>query len=166
MTEIIVSSENNLVPELEFVVALDTSGSMPENIIRKFLKEITHFLSKYNNFKLYVCCFDVEVRNIKFFTPDNIHELSEYTFESCGGTSLFSVLDWIYKDKINPTYFFVLSDGYFSDAQENPSAHDRFNEFKHGRKTILVLVYGEMVLLDFDVVINYTEKLQLEYILC
>lgn len=97
---------------IDLAVAIDTSGSISEDMLRDFLSEIHSIMSQYNDFTLRLWCFDTAVHNPQKFTADISADLLEYDIQGGGGTDF--ECNWTYmKDEgIAPKKFVMFTDGY------------------------------------------------------
>jgi predicted metal-dependent peptidase len=93
-------------------VAIDTSGSISEDMLRDFLSEIHGIMEQFTDFELWVWCFDTETYTVHRYGPDNIDELDDFQMEGGGGTDF--VCNWkMMKDEdIVPDQFVMFTDGY------------------------------------------------------
>lgn len=97
---------------IDLAVAIDTSGSISEDMLRDFLSEVHSIMSQYNDFTLRLWCFDTNVHNPQKFSADISADLLEYDIQGGGGTDF--ECNWTYmKDEgIVPKKFVMFTDGY------------------------------------------------------
>lgn len=109
---------------VDAAVAIDTSGSMGDEMLRDLLGEVKGIMEQFTDFNLHIWCFDTEVHNPKTFTPDNIDELMEYDMQGGGGTSF--ECNWVYlKEKgIVPERLIMMTDGGTFDGFGDPDYCD------------------------------------------
>lgn len=93
-------------------VALDTSGSMSDSVLRDLLAEIYSIVTQYNDFEIHLWCFDTSTHCHEVFTPENIGELVEYKIGGGGGTDFIVNWDFMKREDITPDRFIMLTDGY------------------------------------------------------
>jgi len=98
--------------ELEVDIAIDTSGSISERMLRDFLGEIKGIMEQFTMFKMKVWTFDTAVHNPQDFTQDNIEELLEYDIQGGGGTEFDVNWDFMKENDMEPNRFIVMTDGY------------------------------------------------------
>lgn len=98
--------------ELEVDIAIDTSGSISETMLRDFLGEIMGIMEQFVTFKMNIWCFDTSVHNPQLFTQDNIDELIEYDIQGGGGTEFDVNWDFMKREDMEPNKFIVMTDGY------------------------------------------------------
>ena len=97
---------------IDLAVAIDTSGSISEDMLRDFLSEIHGIMSQYSDFSLHLWCFDTAVHNPVRFGADTAAELLDYNI--CGGGGTDFDCNWNHmKDRgIVPKKFVMFTDGY------------------------------------------------------
>jgi predicted metal-dependent peptidase len=95
---------------LEVVVAVDTSGSIDEELLNKFFSHLKAILSSFANIVVHYLCFDADVQDYKKLR--NLNDLKAVEPKGGGGTNIQSAFDFAKKKKINPNVFIVLTDGY------------------------------------------------------
>lgn len=93
-------------------VAIDTSGSMSDEMLRDLLGEVKGIMQQFSDFKLHVWCFDTEVHNPQIFTPENLDEIDEYDLQGGGGTTFECNWDFMQENDIQPERFIMMTDGY------------------------------------------------------
>jgi len=99
--------QSKYMPTLVCIV--DISGSMSNKEISLGLIEIQK-ICQITNHKLVVIQIDTEVQNISKVDFKN----HNFTRKGCGGTELYSAIEYIYKNKIRNDILVFISDGYFS----------------------------------------------------
>lgn len=107
---------------IKIACAIDTSGSMSDEMIRDLLSEILGIIAAYKDFEIWLWTFDGTVHNPKRFTPENVYELMEYVPEGGGGTTFSSCWEFMKNpqmffpevdvDEIRPDRFVMFTDGY------------------------------------------------------
>lgn len=113
---------------VEVAVAIDTSGSMSDDMLRDFLSETKGIMETFEDFKLTLWTFDTQVYNPKVFTMNNLDEIMDYDPKGGGGT-LFEA-NWEFMngpkeynsgafddveglpDVLEPKKFVMFTDGY------------------------------------------------------
>lgn len=101
---------NDVAEVVEAVVAVDTSGST-HHMLADFFSEIKGIMQTFSAFKLTLFHFDTDVAGLKEFTPQNIHELSTYPIERCGGTDFACVWNYMKDNDITPNRLVMFTDG-------------------------------------------------------
>ncbi len=107
---------------IKIACAIDTSGSMSDEMIRDLLSEILGIIAAYKDFEIWLWTFDGTVHNPKLFTRENIYELVEYSPEGGGGTTFSSNWEFmkdpqsffpeVEVDEIRPDRFIMFTDGF------------------------------------------------------
>lgn len=102
--------------------AIDTSGSMSEEMIRDMLSEVKGIMETFDDFELWVCTFDTRVYNPQRFTLENIDDILTYQPGGGGGTDFSCVWEFlkdpssvdplIEEDEIVPSKLIMFTDGY------------------------------------------------------
>ena len=121
--------------QLDVVIALDTSGSISEDMIRDFLSEVKGMMDMYNSYNIHVFTFDTEVYNLQVFTEDNGSELSEYNIIGGGGTDFDVCYKFMKDEGIEPKQFIMFTDGYPFGSWGDPDYCDSIFVV-HGNDTI------------------------------
>jgi hypothetical protein len=76
-------------------IAIDTSGSMTDEMLRDFLSEVKGIMETFDEFELWLWTFDTRVYNPKKFTPMNLDEIYSYVPQGGGGTLFESCWDFM-----------------------------------------------------------------------
>lgn len=121
--------------QLDVVIALDTSGSISEDMVRDFLSEVKGMMDMYNSYNIQVFTFDTEVYNLQVFTEDNGSELSEYNILGGGGTDFDVCYNFMKDEGIEPKQFIMFTDGYPFGSWGDPDYCDSIFVV-HGNDTI------------------------------
>lgn len=97
---------------IDICVAIDTSGSISESMLRDFLSEVYGMTKQFQQFKIMLVCFDTEYYNPKSFDENNVDELLSYELGGFGGTDFNAV--WRFFDDANykPHQLVMFTDGY------------------------------------------------------
>lgn len=98
--------------KLDVDIAIDTSGSMGEQMLKDILSEVKGIMEQFADFTLRVWCFDTSVHNPKVFTPDTIDEIEEYELKGFGGTMFECNWEFMKEEEIEPHRLIVMTDGY------------------------------------------------------
>jgi len=102
----------NLDPMIDIAVAIDTSGSIGEDMLRDFLSEIQGIMDSFPAYKIHVFCFDTDVHNPAVYTSDNLESITEYEPGGGGGTDFDAIYNYLKKEEIEPKRLVVFTDGY------------------------------------------------------
>src|SRR5574337_1151991 len=95
--------------------AIDTSGSMTEEMITDQLSEVKGIMQQFADFELHIWTFDTKVHNPVKFTPDNIDEINNYEVMGGGGTSFECNWKYMKNNDVNPEVMIMFTDGYNGD---------------------------------------------------
>lgn len=96
---------------VEFSLAIDTSGSICQNMLNDFVSEVHGIVDSFSSFEINIWCYDTRVHNHQVFTQDNIDEIDRYEMKGGGGTDFMA--NYVYMKEIDhiPTTFVNLTDG-------------------------------------------------------
>jgi predicted metal-dependent peptidase len=103
---------NQLFKVLSVAIAIDTSGTITDEILRNFLSEVKCIMETFDEFELWLWTFDTRVYNPKKFTPRNLDEI--YSYVPMGGGDCDLECCWTYMRQIGfcPDKLIVFTDGY------------------------------------------------------
>jgi predicted metal-dependent peptidase len=101
-----------LDPMIDIAVAIDTSGSIGEAMLKDFLSEIQGIMDSFPAYKIHVFCFDTEVHNPAQYNSDNLDLITEYEPGGGGGTDFTAIYDYLKAEEIEPKRLVVFTDGY------------------------------------------------------
>lgn len=110
--------------ELNIVVALDTSGSISQEMLRDFLSEVQGIMDQYTSYKIHVVQFDTRTYGEDEFTADDGRSMDEYKLEGGGGTDFRAVFKYMEENDITPDQLVMFTDGYPWDSWGNPDYCD------------------------------------------
>jgi predicted metal-dependent peptidase len=102
----------NYMNTIDIAIAIDTSGSMTEEMLRDILGEVKGIMETFKDFKLTLWTFDTSVYNVKTFTHDNLDEILEYEPQGGGGTLFECNWDFMKEEGLEPHRFVMFTDGY------------------------------------------------------
>lgn len=97
---------------IEVCVAIDTSGSISEKMLRDFLGEVKGIMEQFTDFEIQIWTFDTKVYNLQVFTQSNIDELEDYDIQGGGGTDFDVNWQFMKDNDIEPHRFIMMTDGY------------------------------------------------------
>jgi len=98
---------------LDVMVAVDTSGSISDKELAKFLSEISSIVNSFKNVELTVIDCDCRVNGIHQMRNATVSDvMSKIKLKGGGGTSHIPVFDWINKNKPNSKFVIAFTDGY------------------------------------------------------
>ena len=95
---------------VDICVAIDTSGSISDNVLKIFLSEINGIMESYDDYRIHVWCFDTQVDNAKVFTQDNMTDILDYVPVGGGGTDFDANWTYMKEHQIEPKKLVVFTD--------------------------------------------------------
>jgi predicted metal-dependent peptidase len=98
--------------EIEVDVALDVSGSISDEQVKRFLGEIAGIMEAFDSYRIHVFSFDTSVYNPQDFTSENLDDINTYDPMGGGGTDFTVIFDHLKKNNRTPARLIVLTDGY------------------------------------------------------
>ena len=101
----------------EIVLAIDTSGSIGQDELNKFLTEVKGICDQVHPAKVHIVYWDTEVAGHEIYTQDNIENLVKSTKPAGGGgTTVECVPMYLDEHGIKPECVVVLTDGYLGGS--------------------------------------------------
>ena len=97
---------------IDVAIAIDTSGSISNDMLVDFLSEVHGIMSQYNDFKIHIWCFDTSVHNPVLITADTANDLLTYEIGGGGGTDFDVNFTYMKEEGIVPKKFIMFTDGY------------------------------------------------------
>lgn len=131
--------------KLDVITVLDTSGSVNDALLNKFVGEIQSLVETFENVNLTVIQHDAEVQSVDEHDNAKKRDFSEFDVKGRGGTSHVPVFEEIEENHQThgPTVAICLTDGYTTVPDEIPEIenliwvldnHDvQMDRLKHGR---------------------------------
>lgn len=101
-----------LEPMIDIAVAIDTSGSIGEAMLKDFLSEIQGIMDSFPAYKIHVFSFDTEVCNPQQYDSENLDSISDYEPGGGGGTDFTAIFNYLKHEEIEPKRLVVFTDGY------------------------------------------------------
>jgi predicted metal-dependent peptidase len=120
---------------LDVAIAIDTSGSITEDMVRDFLSEVQGMMEMYTTYSILVFTFDTEVYNPVTFSDDYGDDLADYDVQGGGGTDFDVCYEYMKDNDINPKQFIMFTDGYPFGSWGDPDYCDSLFVV-HGNETI------------------------------
>ena len=109
---------------IDIAVAVDTLGSISNEMLRDFLSEVNGIMAQYTDFNLKLWFFDTQTYTVHEFTDSNIHEINEVEIEGGGGTDFECNWNMMKEEGILPKKFVMFTDGYPWDSWGDESYCD------------------------------------------
>lgn len=103
---------SNQLETIDIAVALDTSGSISESMLKDFLSEVKGIMDQFEDFRLHLFCFDTTTHNPETYQSDNLANLEDYNIGGGGGTDFECVFNYLKENEIQPEKLVFLTDGY------------------------------------------------------
>lgn len=97
--------------------AIDTSGSVNDEMFTQFISDISHVFKQLNPNEIDLMLFDTEVKTHK--TIHCVNELKQVKFTGYGGTDVIDVIHQF--NKTNSKALIVITDGYFNTHLPKPN---------------------------------------------
>jgi len=97
---------------IDVAIAIDTSGSIGEAMLRDFLSEVKGIMDQYNDFTIRMWCFDTSVHNPVVITAETATDLLTYDIGGGGGTDFDVNFEFMKEQGIVPKKFIMFTDGY------------------------------------------------------
>ena len=117
-------------------LAIDTSGSMSDEMLRDILAEVKGIMEQFADFKLRVWCFDTETYDVHTYTPDTVDEIYDFELVGGGGTMFECNWEMMRQEEILPDQFILCTDGYPCGTWGEEDYCDTVF-LVHGRKSIV-----------------------------
>lgn len=133
-------------PMIDIAVAIDTSGSIGEGMLKDFLSEVQGIMDSFPAFQIHVFCFDTDTYNPVVYDENNLDSLSEYEIAGGGGTDFDAIYRYLKHEEIEPKRLVVFTDGYPFGSWGDPNYADTV-WILHSTKTI-VPPWGEYAYYD------------------
>jgi len=97
---------------IDIAIAIDTSGSIGEKMLKDFLGEIQGIMDSFPAYKIHVISFDTDVYNPAQYDSDNLDSICEYEPAGGGGTDFDAIYRYLKDEDITPRRLVVFTDGY------------------------------------------------------
>lgn len=97
---------------IDLAIAIDTSGSIDNDMLTDFLSEVHGIMSQFNDFKIHIWCFDTSIHNPVVITADTATDLLNYEIGGGGGTDFDVNFEYMKEQGIVPKKFIMFTDGY------------------------------------------------------
>jgi len=97
---------------IDIAIAIDTSGSIGQKMLKDFLGEIQGIMDSFPAYKIHVISFDTDVYNPAQYDSDNLDSICEYEPAGGGGTDFDAIYKYLKDEDITPRRLVVFTDGY------------------------------------------------------
>jgi predicted metal-dependent peptidase len=98
--------------EVNVHVAIDTSGSISEAMVREFLSEVKGIMDNYDAWNIRVWCFDTAIHADANFSSDQGDDIRTYQPGGGGGTDFMVNWEYMKQEDMEPKQLVVFTDGY------------------------------------------------------
>lgn len=109
---------------IDIAVAIDTSGSISNDMCRDFLGEIKGIMDQYTNFRIHLFAFDTQVHNPQVFTECELDEFMDYEILGGGGTDFDCCFEYMKEHSVDPKKFVMFTDGMPWNSWGDPNYCD------------------------------------------
>jgi predicted metal-dependent peptidase len=133
---------------VKVAVAIDTSGSMTNEMIKDFLSEVKGIMESFNEYEIYVFTFDTQVYNPVKFTSENLEDIAEYDAQGGGGTDFECAFEHMKQEDLNPERFVMFTDGYPGGSWGDPNYTE----------SLFVIHGNDSIVAPFGMTAYYTNK--------
>ncbi len=110
--------------QLDVCIAIDTSGSITDEMVSDFLGEVKGMLELYNSYTVKVFCFDTSVLAEAEFSDDGGDDILNYQPQGGGGTDFEVCWEHLKANDIVPKQFIMFTDGYPFGSWGDPNYCD------------------------------------------
>ncbi len=125
---------------MRIVVAIDTSGSVDEALLGRFLAEVEGIMQQYHNYEIDLIAVDAKVHSHKTYYPG---ERLSYRLKGGGGTDFRALFSYVAQHIDYPTLLLYFTDGLGIFPQEAP-LYDLLWVMPHAHD----VPFGEVLLLQ------------------
>ncbi|WP_456393537.1 vWA domain-containing protein [Nitratifractor sp.] len=102
---------------LEIVIAVDSSGSVDEEMLGDFFAEVESLMEQFDDYRIELLVADMKVRSHRSYGPG---EILERKIEGGGATDFRPVFEWIERELLRPTLLLYFTDAAGSFPAEAP----------------------------------------------
>jgi predicted metal-dependent peptidase len=97
---------------IDIAIAIDTSGSIGEKMLKDFLGEVQGIMDSFPQYKIHIVSFDTDTHNPAQYDSDNLDSICDYEPGGGGGTDFDSIYRYLKDEDIQPRRLVVFTDGY------------------------------------------------------
>jgi len=97
---------------IDIAIAIDTSGSIGEKMLKDFLGEIQGIMDSFPAYKIHIVSFDTDTYNPVQYDSDNLDSIVDYEPAGGGGTDFDAIYRYLKNEDIQPRRLVVFTDGY------------------------------------------------------
>jgi len=92
-------------------IAIDTSGSMSNQMLRDIMGEVKGIMEQFADFRLRAWCFDTKTYKVHEYGPDTIDEIGDFELQGGGGTYFECNWEMMEEEDLIPDQLIVATDG-------------------------------------------------------
>jgi predicted metal-dependent peptidase len=134
--------------EVDVCIAIDTSGSISNDMVKDFLGEIQGIMGTFDSWNIKIWCFDTQVYAERDFSSDAGDDIADYEPQGGGGTMFEANWEYMKERDIQPKQFIMFTDGYPCGTWGDPDYCD----------TLFVVHGGPNIEAPFGVTAHYEFK--------
>jgi predicted metal-dependent peptidase len=97
--------------EVNIAIAIDTSGSISESMLKDFLGEIAGIMDQFDSYIVRVFQFDTHVYGEEIFSSDANSDIRTYEVRGGGGTDFEVIFTHLKQEDVTPNQLVVFTDG-------------------------------------------------------
>ena len=97
---------------IDIAIAIDTSGSIGEKMLKDFLGEVQGIMDSFPAYKIHIVSFDTDTYNPVQYDSDNLDSIMDYEPAGGGGTDFDAIYRYLKNEDIQPRRLVVFTDGY------------------------------------------------------
>lgn len=97
--------------EVNVAIAIDTSGSISESMLKDFLSEIAGIMDQFDSYIVRIFQFDTHVYGEELFSSDSNSDIRTYEVHGGGGTDFEVIFTHLKKEDVTPNQLVVFTDG-------------------------------------------------------
>jgi len=97
--------------EVNIAIAIDTSGSISESMLKDFLGEIAGIMDQFDSYIVRVFQFDTHVYGEEIFSSDSNSDIRTYEVRGGGGTDFEVIFSHLKNEDVTPNQLVVFTDG-------------------------------------------------------
>ena len=133
---------SSISQRFKLVIAVDSSGSVDEDLLSEFLSELNFLMNTIPNYEIDLLVCDDKIRSHNVFYSGDILEVD---LQGGGATDFRPVFDFI-NDELQDTKLLL----YFTDLDGIFPKEEPYYDVKWVSKTDVKIPFGELIILDDD----------------
>lgn len=96
--------------QIDVCIAIDASGSIDLNLLKKFMAEIAGIVSDFKSWNIKIWSFDAKIYNVKDYSSDLNSDILNYQIKGGGGTVFEANWKFMQENEIIPKLFIMFTD--------------------------------------------------------